>query len=180
MHVEAPADALLQDALADVGWGTDEPWQPLRRDLSDPVPDPALPLEEVTAANAPEWDAVLASAFGRPQDTQRWSRLAEAPGYRQARSLLARDGSGTAVATITVWSAGPGRPGLVEPMAVHGEHRGRGFGRAITLAGAAALRELGSSTAVVCTPSSNVGAVATYASAGFARLPEVHDRRRDA
>jgi len=43
-----------------------------------------------------------------------------------------------------------------------------------------ALRELGSSSAVVCTPSSNVGAVATYRSAGFRQRPEVRDRCRDA
>ena len=82
------------------------------------------------------------------------------------------------MAAVTVWSAGPGRPGLVEPMGVHHDHRGKGFGTAITVAAAAALRELGSSSALVCTPSSNVGAVATYRAAGFDQLPEVHDQRR--
>jgi ribosomal protein S18 acetylase RimI-like enzyme len=65
-------------------------------------------------------------------------------------------------------------------MGVHREHRGHGYGRAITVAAAAALQQLGSSSALVCTPSSNMGAVATYASAGFEPLAEVHDRRRDA
>ncbi|GAA3795472.1 hypothetical protein GCM10022206_39050 [Streptomyces chiangmaiensis] len=51
---------------------------------------------------------------------------------------------------------------------------------AITVAAAAALQELGSSSAIVCTPSSNVGAVATYKSAGFRQRPEIRDRRRDA
>ena len=64
-------------------------------------------------------------------------------------------------------------------MGVHRDHRVRGFGTAITIAGAAALRELGSSSALVCTPSSNVGAVATYRAAGFEALPEVYDQRRD-
>jgi ribosomal protein S18 acetylase RimI-like enzyme len=65
-------------------------------------------------------------------------------------------------------------------MGVHREHRGRGFGKAVALAAAAALRELGSSSAIVCTPSSNVGAVATYRSAGFEARPETRDRYRDA
>jgi ribosomal protein S18 acetylase RimI-like enzyme len=65
-------------------------------------------------------------------------------------------------------------------MGVHQDHRGHGYGRAISVAAAAALRTLGSSSAIVCTPSSNVGAVATYASAGFRPLPEVRDRYRDA
>jgi ribosomal protein S18 acetylase RimI-like enzyme len=65
-------------------------------------------------------------------------------------------------------------------MGVHREHRGHGYGKAITVAAAAALQELGSSSAIVCTPSFNVGAVATYKSAGFQQLPEVRDRYRDA
>ncbi|MFB6714709.1 MULTISPECIES: hypothetical protein [unclassified Streptomyces] len=40
--------------------------------------------------------------------------------------------------------------------------------------------DLGSSSAVVCTPSSNVGAVATYKSAGFQQGPEVRDQYREA
>jgi ribosomal protein S18 acetylase RimI-like enzyme len=70
--------------------------------------------------------------------------------------------------------------GLLEPMGVDREHRGQGYGKAITVAAAAALRELGSSSAIVCTPSSNVGAVATYKSAGFQQLPGTRDLRRDA
>jgi ribosomal protein S18 acetylase RimI-like enzyme len=65
-------------------------------------------------------------------------------------------------------------------MGVHREHRGQGYGRAITDAAAAALQDLGSSSAIVCTRSSNVGAVATCKSAGFQQLPEIRDQRRDA
>ncbi|MGW6577783.1 GNAT family N-acetyltransferase, partial [Streptomyces sp. NPDC054945] len=91
----------------------------------------------------------------------------------------AYDDLGIAVAAVTVWSAGSGRPGLLEPMGVHREHRGHGYGRVISLAAAASLQELGSSSAIVCTPSSNVGAVATYRSAGFQQHPEVRDQYRD-
>lgn len=77
-----------------------------------------------------------------------------------------------------MWSAGRGRPGLIEPLGVHPDHRGHGYGRAITLAGAAALRELGSSSALVIT-SAHVAAAATYRSAGFELLPERYDRRRE-
>jgi ribosomal protein S18 acetylase RimI-like enzyme len=99
--------------------------------------------------------------------------------YADARCLVAHDDSGAAVAAVTVWSAGPGKPGLLEPMGVHRDHRGHGHGTAISVAAAAALRELGSSSAIVCTPSANVGAVATYRSAGYQPLPEVRDLFRD-
>lgn len=93
--------------------------------------------------------------------------------------LVAYDDRGGAAA-VTVWSAGSGRPGLLEPMGVHRHHRRHGYGTAITLAAAAALRELGSSSAIVCTQSSNEGAVATYGAAGFRRCPEVRDLCREA
>ncbi|NUS64132.1 MAG: GNAT family N-acetyltransferase, partial [Saccharothrix sp.] len=125
--------------------------------------------------------AVQRAAFdGSTFTEERWQEMAAGPPYADARCLVAYAARGEAVAAVTVWSAGPGRPGLLEPMGVHPDHRGRGHGTAITLAAAAALRELGSSSALVCTPSSNVGAVATYRSAGFRPLPEVRDRYRDA
>jgi ribosomal protein S18 acetylase RimI-like enzyme len=100
--------------------------------------------------------------------------------YAEARCLVAYDDRGSAVAAVTVWSAGPGKPGLLEPMGVHREHRGHGYGTAITAAAAAALQQLGSSSAIVCTPSSNTSAIATYKSAGFRPRPEVRDRYRPA
>jgi len=42
----------------------------------------------------------------------------------------------------------------------------------------AALRDLRASSALVATPTAEVGAVATYESAGFVRLAERRDRRR--
>lgn len=181
VSVEAPRGALVHDVLSDAGWKTDEPWTPLQRDLMASVQDPQLRIEVVGPALADEWAAVVRASFdGSTFSAERWHAMAAAPPYADARSLLARDEDGAAVAAITVWSAGAGRPGLIEPMGVHREHRGRGYGRAITLAAAASLRELGSSSAMVCTPSTNVAGVATYASAGFQRLPERQDRYRDA
>ncbi|MEZ0446894.1 GNAT family N-acetyltransferase [Cellulomonas sp. ICMP 17802] len=181
VNVEAPADALLRDLLAEAGWPVDEPWAPLRRDLAAPVPDPGVRIEVVGPEQAEARAAVQRAAFDRSVFTaERWHAMAAGPAFADARCLLAYDGRGEAVAAVTVWSAGPGRPGLLEPMGVHRDHRGRGYGTAITVAAAAALRDLGSSSALVCTPSSNVGGVATYRAAGFEPLPEVRDRYRAA
>lgn len=180
VYVEAPKDALVQDLLFENGWHTDEPWTPLRRDLTGPVEDPGARIEVIGPEQAHVQTAVLRASFDRSTFTdERWHAMAAGSPYADARCLVAYDDHGNAVAAVTVWSAGPGRPGLLEPMGVHRDHRGHGHGRAITIAAAAALRELGSSSALVCTPSSNVGAVATYRSAGFQQLPEVRDRRRD-
>ncbi|MEU4767859.1 GNAT family N-acetyltransferase [Actinosynnema sp. NPDC023794] len=180
VYVEAPKGVLLQDLLAEAGWDTDDPWTPLRRDLAEPVEDPGVRVEVIGPEGAHVRAAVQRASFGSSTFTEeRWHAMAAGTPYADARCLLAYDGD-NAVAAVTVWSAGAGRPGLIEPMGVHSDHRGHGYGKAITVAAAAALRELGSSSVLVCTPSSNVGAVATYRSAGFQALPEVRDRRRDA
>ncbi|MEF3111840.1 GNAT family N-acetyltransferase [Streptomyces chrestomyceticus] len=179
-RVDAPADALLHDLLAEAGWDTDEPWTPLRRDLAQPVEDPGVRIEVAGPRQATVRAAVQRAAFDGSTFTDgNWHAMAAGAPYADARCLIAYGDGGDAVAGVTVWSAGPGRPGLLEPMGVHREHRGRGYGKAVTVAAAAALRQLGSSSAMVCTPSSNTGAVATYASAGFRRLPEIRDRYRD-
>ncbi|MFD6988386.1 GNAT family N-acetyltransferase [Streptomyces sp. NPDC059943] len=180
-NIEAPMGALVDDLLCEEGWDTDEPWTPLRRDLTEPVEDAGVRIEVVGPEQAHVYAAVHRAAFdGSRFRGEGWHAMAAGSPYADARCLLAYDDHGNAVAAVTVWSAGPGRPGLLEPMGVHREHRRHGYGGAITVAAAAALQELGSSSALVCTPSSNTGAVATYKSAGFRQQPETRDRYRDA
>ena len=181
VYVEARFGGLFDRMLFDDGWHTDAPWTPLSRDLADPVEDRGVRIEVVGPENAHVRAAVQRAAFDRSTFTdERWRVMAAGLPYADARCLIAYDDRDTAVAAATVWSAGTGRPGLLEPVGVHRDHRGHGYGTAITIAGAAALRELGSSSAIVCTESSNLGAVATYKSAGFEPLPEVCDLRRGA
>jgi len=181
VSVETPIGALVQDLLLAVGWNADEPWTPLRRDLTEPVKEPDMRIEVIGPEQASAYTAVHRSSFGSPRFTDElWHAMAAGLPYADARCLVAYDDQGNAVAEVTVWSAGPGKPGLLEPMGVHAEHRGRGYGKAICVAAAAALQGLGSSSAIVCTPSARVAAVATYKSAGFQPLPERQDRARDA
>ncbi|MEU7488588.1 GNAT family N-acetyltransferase [Streptomyces sp. NPDC042319] len=179
--IEAPMGALVRDLLFEEGWSAGEPWTSLRRDLSEPVKDPGVRIEVAGPELAHVFTAVHRSAFDGSKFTEeRWHAMAAGLPYADARCLVAYDDQGNAVATVAVWSAGPGRPGLLEPMGVHREHRRHGYGEAITVAAAAALQELGSSSAIVCTPSSNIGAIATYKAAGFQQHPEVRDLYRGA
>jgi ribosomal protein S18 acetylase RimI-like enzyme len=179
--IEARFGAVFQGLLLDAGWDADEPWTPLQRDLAETVEDCGVRIDVIGPERAGVRTAVQRAAFDWSTFTdERWHAMAAGTPYANARCLLAYDDQGNAVAAATVWSAGPGKPGLLEPMGVHREHRGHGYGTAITVAATAALRELGSSSAIVCTASANVGAVATYTSAGFHQLPEVRDLRRSA
>lgn len=181
VSVETPDGTRVQDLLSDVGWSAGEPWTPLRRDLTVPVEQTGFRIEVIGSGQESECTAVHRSAWGSPRFTDElWRAMAAGLPYTDARCLLAYDDQGVAVAGVTVWSAGPGKPGLLEPMGVHAEHRGRGYGVAICVAAVAELKRLGSSSALVCTPSSLAAAVATYKSAGFRQLPERLDRSRDA
>jgi ribosomal protein S18 acetylase RimI-like enzyme len=177
--VEARGHGVFRELLLDGGWDLDESWTPLRRDLAEPVADGGLRIEAVGPARVGARVAVQRAAFDRSTFTEEgWHAMAAASSYADGRCLVGYDDHGSAVAVATVWSAGPGRPGLLEPVGVHRDHRGHGYGTAISVAAAAALREMGSSSAIVCTRSANVRAVATYRSAGFQQLPDVPDLHR--
>ncbi|HXL93931.1 MAG TPA: GNAT family N-acetyltransferase [Streptosporangiaceae bacterium] len=179
--IEAPVGLLLHDLLTEEGWGVDEPWTPLFRDLTEPVNDPGVRIEVIGPEQAHLFAEVIRSAFNSKRFTpERWHAMTAGSPYADARCLGAYDDQGNLAAVVMVWSAGPGKPGLIEPMGAHQDHRGRGFGTAITIAAAAALREMGSSSARVCTLSSNVGGVAAYKAAGYQATPEIGDRIRAA
>lgn len=181
VSIEAPLGLLLHDLLTKEGWGVDEPWTPLFRDLAEAVEDPGVLIKAIGPEQAQDFADVLRSAFNTSRPTREyWHAMSAGPFYADARCLGVYDDQGDPAAVVAVWSSKPGKPGLVEPMGVHEDHRGRGYGRAITVAGAAALREMGSSSVRVCTPSSNVGGVATYKAAGFEATPEIGDRIRKA
>lgn len=188
--VEARGATALRAALRASGWVDDASWTPLALDLA--ALDTArldrsdLRVEEVGPESAEEymrvhWSAFRGTAFdeeARRRSVPRLRSLMTGPFADRSRSLVARDPDGTPVAVTTVWFAGTGRPGLVEPLAVRSDHAGRGYGVAMTLAGARVLADLGASTVAVATEDARPVAVATYRSAGFVTAGPVTDLRR--
>jgi hypothetical protein len=63
VSVETPNRTFVQDALTDAGWNLDEPWTPLRRDLTEPVEEPDLRIEVIGPEQASAYTAVHRSAF---------------------------------------------------------------------------------------------------------------------
>ena len=174
----------VRGLLSRRGWIADESWTPLSRDLAAPVQDCGVRIETVDAQHVRDEvvrDRVAVQRAAFPNSTftvKRWHALAASPAYRSGRCLVAYDTDDQAVAATTVWSAGSGRPGLIEPLGTHRAFRGRGYGCAIAVAAAAELQKMGASSVVVCTPTSNVGGIAAYLSAGFTKLADVTDFRR--
>ncbi|GAB3199879.1 hypothetical protein GCM10027062_17800 [Nocardioides hungaricus] len=128
--VEARFGAAFRALLRRSGWVPDEAWTPLRRDLANPVEaslvqDRGLRVEALDADHVDDRlvrDRVAVGRASFPNSTltvDRWRTMAASSAYRRARCLVAYDGDGNAVAGTTVWSAGPGRPGLIEPLGAH-------------------------------------------------------------
>ncbi|MCA1783803.1 MAG: GNAT family N-acetyltransferase [Dermatophilaceae bacterium] len=191
--VEARGAERPSQLLSQAGWQPDEPWTPMHVDLSSPIEQDlvhraGVRIETIGPDRVDSWVAVHWSAFkGTPFTEQNrrdfrdwWLTMAQGPFYHRARSLAAFDDHDHPVAVATVWSAGSGRPGLIEPMGVHQDHRGHGYGAAITVAAASALREMGSSSAIVCAESCNTAAVSTYLAAGFTAHEQIADLQRGA
>lgn len=177
--IEARSAKLLQEELLKKDWKVGEPWTSLRLDLSGPVEQEVLRIEEVNHGLVRVRTELQRASFDNSSFTEdNWNNMANGLPYKDARCLIGYDIDNNPVATVTVWSAGVGKPGLIEPLGVDRQYRGKGYGKAITLAAAAALREMGSSSVFVCTDSSNVAAVAAYKAAGFEELPEVRDLER--
>ncbi|MFG1946713.1 GNAT family N-acetyltransferase [Nonomuraea sp. NPDC048826] len=178
-HVEALWDGRFRELLQESGWELDEPWIPMVRDLSESVEDCGLRIEVVGPEQVDDRVAVHRAAFqGSKFSAERWHAMAAGTPYANARCLVGYNDQGDAVAATTVWSAGPGKPGLLEPLGVHGDHQGHGYGKAMAVGAAAALRDMGASSATVCAEASNTGAVATYRSAGYQPQAEVRDLSR--
>lgn len=186
--VEARGAIALDRALRGDGWVGDEPWTPLSMELHAGLDTGRLDachlqVRPAGLEDVDDWIAVHWSAFkGTPMDEEsragfrdRWLTMMTGPFAPMARSLIGYDAHGNPVAVTTVWSLGAGLPGLVEPMGVHQDHRGCGYGTAITLAGAVALQEDGASSAVLAAENANTGAMATYRAAGFVAGPPVGD-----
>lgn len=174
--LEARSADLLRKKLSKANWKEGEPWTSLALDLTESPKEADLEIKEVGEDQVTVRTSLQRASFDNSTFTEdNWRNMASGPAYKNARCLIGYDTDKNTVAMVTVWSAGEGRPGLIEPLGVDKKFRGNGYGKAITLAAAKALEEMGSSSVLVCTESSNVGAVNTYKSAGFRELPDIRD-----
>ncbi len=84
-------DALIQNLLAEDGWNTDEPWTPLRRDLTEPVASSDVPVEVIEPERAYVRTGVQQASFdGSTFTDERWQAMAAGLPYADARCLTDR------------------------------------------------------------------------------------------
>jgi GNAT superfamily N-acetyltransferase len=179
---EAPGGSALRTELSSRGWTIDpDTWTVLYRpltaaDVGDDDPQSHRLADDGDIADRVE---VQRSAFeGSTFTVQRWHQMAAGPGYDPALDLLRRSDDGSPVAAATGWSAGPGRCGILEPVAAHPDFAGHGHGRAVSRAVIAALARAGASGVAVHTPLANAGAVRAYEACGMRQVELTTDLER--
>jgi len=79
-YLEVPNGAVLRDVALRGGWGPGESWTPLRRDLTEPVPDPGLRIAVVGADDVRDRVAVHRASFpGSTFSAESWHAMAGGP-----------------------------------------------------------------------------------------------------
>ena len=175
VYADLRAESATRRILVGEGWTLDpDPWVALHADLDRWQPrvglDGATVVEAADAVD--ERVAVQRAGFENSSFTaEAWARLAAGPTYRRDLDVVLQV-DGDAVAVGTAWWAGHGATAILEPVATHQDHRGRGFGVRTVTALVRRLRDLGASGVTVCTPLDYIAAVATYRAAGL--LPVEH------
>lgn len=170
VYADLRAETATRRILVGEGWTLDpDPWVALHADLDRW--QPAVDLDDVTVVEAAgavaDRVAVQRAGFENSTFTEgAWRRMAAGPAYRPDLDLVVV-ADGTAVTVATAWWVGAGATAILEPVATHRDHRGRGWGVRGVTAAVSRLQSLGASGVTVCTPVDYVGAVATYCAAGL-------------
>jgi predicted N-acetyltransferase YhbS len=170
VYADLRPETATRRILAGEGWSLDpDPWVALHADLDRWQPGVDVTRVTVVEATDAVADRVAVQRAGFEGSTfteEAWHRMAAGPGYRRDLDLVVMTG-GTPVTVATAWWAGRGATAILEPVATHHDHRGRGWGVRGVTALVSRLRDLGASGVTVCTPVDYVGAVATYRAAGL-------------
>ena len=153
-------------------------WQ-MRRSLSEPLDEPALPAGRALRTFVPgqdedEWLKLNGRAFAKHPEQGGWTRhdldLRERePWFDPAGFFIAeRDGRMTGFHWTKVHNEQP-PVGEVYVVGVDPDAQGGGLGRALTLAGLRYLRDRGAAQAMLYVDEDNVPAIRMYERLGFTR-----------
>lgn len=175
-------DALTREVYERRGFRLREEELRMGRPLEAPIPSPSLPdgftLRALDVAHELDaWLGLYADAFGpRESQLRTWRAIRDDPDYDNALDLVIadRDGRLSAACTCSIAAAELAvirpREGRTEPVMVREDCRGIGLGRAVVVAGLAALRARDIELATLTTEADNAIAHRLYESLGYRLL----------
>lgn len=175
-------DALTRSIYERRGYALGEEELRMGRRLDEAIPVPSFPagfaLRPLDARRElDDWLALYAEAFGPSEaPLRKWRAFRADPDYDNTLDLVAVDPDGRLAAACTCsistaeLAAIRPREGRTEPVMVRADCRGIGLGRAVVLAGLAALRARGIELATLTTEADNAVAHRLYESLGYRLL----------
>ena len=114
------------------------------------------------------------SAFGSSADwdayVQRYMRFTNSPVYDPHKDIVITTAEGRVAAFCNIWIDSVNRVGLFEPVGVHSDFQGQGFGKLVVKEGIMRMRSLGMEQAIVTTSEDNIPARKLYESVGFHQM----------
>ena len=181
LRVGTPVErTALRGMLERAGFTDDRHFYRMTRDLSQPIPEPAIPdgytVKALQDSEVEAWVDLLDVAFAEHYDQPRLRpderrKAMEQPDYRAHSDLVAvaPDGAfaGMGWALVEALDNGTHR-GWIRDIAVHPDHRGKGLARALLLMDLQLLRDEGLATASLGVDVGNeTGALRLYEQCGF-------------
>ena len=144
----------------------------MKRILSEPIPDPELPLGfQIRAAKGTEEAEAIASTHRAAFDSDYMTAenrliIMNSSEYDPSLDLVVVAPDGTIAAYCTC-SANPNGQGLTDPVATHPSHQRRGLSKALLLKGMQMLRERGMESAHLGTRGDNIAMQKSAEAVGF-------------
>lgn len=150
----------------------------LIRDLRERIPEPDPPegysVRNVTPKDVPEKVEILKRVQPHAYTTAHYTRMLQAPTYREELDLVAVTDRGEFVASLNVWLDSTGKKGVFEPFGCHPDHRRKGIARSLHLEGFGRLRAAGAESVIVQSGDANAPAVSLNRSVGFQEFDRMH------
>jgi mycothiol synthase len=178
-------DSVRRELLGRLGFVEYRSWDDVEeRDLSAPIPTPALPagysIRPAALADAAQLAAAHGDAFGEQWTPEEYrDQVMLKPGYDPARELVAVGPGGQIAAFTIIWLDGLNRVGLFEPVGTRSDSRRLGLARALLCHAMEEMRRLGMETAMVGHDATNQPAAALYRGLGFMTRYETLGYRRE-
>jgi mycothiol synthase len=181
----AETDTNRQKILTELGFVQGKNWiNDTLRDLSEPIPESALPDGYSIRPAAPddyvELAAVHSGSFGSDWSPELYrDEVMSKPGYDAEREMVLVAPDGRFAAFLIYWLDELNKIGLFEPVGTHSDFQRKGLGRALMNHTLCIMREHGMQNALVGHTTDNPASTHLYKSVGFKLHHQIYEYKKE-